>query len=308
MLNLILIRHRHDGDCTRHSFHARWHFALLGLAAMFFVGAVGSAGYLVAEAMQEAPPGDSWRIDLASQQDRIAERRDETRGELRALTQRLGELQGRVARLDALGRRLVEESGIDSGEFAFAETPGLGGPLVGGSEQEWLRPAAVDDALERLSHRLEDRENQLSVLDDVLADRRLDAASRPIGQPIDQGWMSSNYGYRKDPFTGRRTWHDGVDFAGREGSPIRALGAGVVTYAGRRPGYGMLVEIVHGNGYVTRYGHNAEVLVEAGRVVDRGDRIATMGSTGRSTGPHVHLEIEKDGESVNPWQYVQAER
>ncbi len=120
--------------------------------------------------------------------------------------------------------------------------------------------------------------------------------------------MSSSYGYREDPFTGERAWHGGVDFAGREGSPISAVGAGVVTYAGERWGYGNLVEVTHGDGYVTRYGHNSRILVEEGEVVRRGDQVAEMGSTGRSTGPHVHLEVLKDGESVNPWKYVQAER
>lgn len=307
MFNLILISHRDGVHSVRRSLHAPRHFILLGMLAALVVGSVAAGGYWAGRAMVER--NESWRVDLARQQTRLAEDRDKSESaELQALTQRVARLQSRITRLDALGDKLVSVSGVDADEFDFDRPVGLGGPFSPADEGDPAGAAKVEDALDRLETRVDDRARQLAVLDDVLAERRLRAASTPTGEPIGEGWMSSPYGYREDPFSGQRAWHDGVDFAGREDSPIKAVGAGVVTYAGERWGYGKLVEITHGDGYVTRYGHNSKVVVEEGDIVRRGDKIAEMGSTGRSTGPHVHLEVQKDGESVNPWQYVQAKR
>ena len=307
MFNLILISHRDGVHSVRRSLHAPRHFILLGTLVAAVFGGVGAGGYWVGQRM--AGQDESWRVDLARQQARLAHDRDKSEeAELQALTQRVARLQSHITRLDALGRKLVSVSGIDADEFDFERVPGLGGPVVGSVDGVRTDAEALEAAVERLGTRVDDRQRQLEVLDDVLAERRLDAAATPAGEPIGEGWMSSPYGYRKDPFSGERAWHDGVDFAGREGSPIKAVGAGVVTYAGERWGYGKLVEITHGDGYVTRYGHNSKVVVQEGDIVRRGDKVAEMGSTGRSTGPHVHLEVEKNGESVNPWDYVQAER
>jgi murein DD-endopeptidase MepM/ murein hydrolase activator NlpD len=130
----------------------------------------------------------------------------------------------------------------------------------------------------------------------------------PMGQPVKHGFISSLYGMRNDPFTGKRTMHKGVDFAGKEGSDVVAVAAGVVTQASMQSGYGMLVEINHGKGYVTRYGHNKELLVEVGDRVKPGQVIGKMGSTGRSTGPHVHFEVLLNDKVVNPTKYIKAER
>jgi murein DD-endopeptidase MepM/ murein hydrolase activator NlpD len=162
--------------------------------------------------------------------------------------------------------------------------------------------------LDALSRQLDDRSEQLSVLETMLMNRNLQQQALPAGRPIKKGWISSYYGMRTDPFTGKREHHAGVDFAGKHGAEVVAVGAGVVTWASERYGYGNLVEITHGNGIATRYGHNHKILVKVGDKVEKGDTLALMGSTGRSTGPHVHFEVLKNGRSVNPSEYIQAAR
>jgi murein DD-endopeptidase MepM/ murein hydrolase activator NlpD len=144
----------------------------------------------------------------------------------------------------------------------------------------------------------------LTVLDSLLMDRSRRERVMPSGRPVGSGWLSSKFGKRTDPFTGKQEHHDGVDFAGKEGSDVVAVGDGVVSWAGKRSGYGNMVEITHGDGYVTRYGHNKEPLVEVGETVKKGQLIASMGSTGRSTGPHVHFEVLLNGKTVNPGKYI----
>ena len=166
----------------------------------------------------------------------------------------------------------------------------------------------VVDAMQSLNVQLDDRESQLSVLETVLLNQNLKARVYPRGRPVGSGWISSYFGKRTDPFTGKKAMHKGMDFAGRKGSDVIAVAAGVVTEVGAQSGYGKLVEIQHGNGYVTRYAHNAAVLVKAGERVTKGQTIAKMGSSGRSTGPHVHFEVLRNGKTVNPARYVQASR
>lgn len=305
-MNIIVLTHRHGGT-RRRSIHSGGQFLLLGSAMILTLGLFAAGGYVIGQWHQGSGQLAQWRAQIASQQSELAEIRQDAQAEVAALTARLAKLQSRVTRLDALGRKLINVSRIDAEEFDFDAEPGLGGPgemPVAGEP----RLSELEASIDELAGRLQDRERQLSVLDGVLEDRKLTAATTPAGRPILKGWMSSSYGYRKDPFTGQKAWHGGVDFAGAKGSQVVAVAGGVVTHAGRRWGYGNLVEITHGNGYVTRYGHNAKILVEEGQIVHRGDQIAEMGSSGRSTGPHVHLEVLKDGQPTNPWQYVQAER
>jgi len=307
-MNLILITTRPNGSLIRRSANASHHFALLGFAFASVLAAAGGAGYWLGHAQgAKQPAQQSWQTRLAEQQQELARVRRDARAEVSALTARLARLQSRLTRLNALGQRLVERTSLEASEFDFDREPGIGG-VAPGEDATGLAASEFEQELALLERRVDDRREQLEVIDRVLGDRELEAASKPAGKPVSSGWMSSSYGYRKDPFTGKQAWHDGVDFAGREASPIEAVGAGVVSFAGERWGYGRLVEITHGNGYVTRYGHNAEITVDEGDLVHRGDQVAKMGSSGRSTGPHVHLEVLKDGESVNPWQFVQAER
>ena len=307
-MNIIVLTHK-NGRAVRRSFHSVQQFLVLGLGVLALGGLIGMAGYSVGKWSQAAGVATSWQLHMAEQQQAVAEVRRNAQAEVNALTARLAELQSRVTRLDALGRKLIDVSHIDAEEFDFDSVPGVGGPAPDdGSQARGYGMGELSDAIAAFEHTIDDRERQLAVLEGVLTDRRLDAATTPAGRPIVKGWLSSPYGHRDDPFTGKRTWHAGIDFAGRAGSPVVAVAGGVVTYAGDRWGYGNLVEITHGNGYVTRYGHNENIVVSEGEIVRRGDQIAEMGSSGRSTGPHVHLEVLKDGRAINPWKFVQAER
>lgn len=231
-----------------------------------------------------------------------------TQEHLDALALRMGSMQARVLRLDALGERLTELGQLDNGEFNFDEEPPLGGRSGAEvADQGQTAPDLLTD-LELLAGLIEDRERKLSILEYLIMNRKLQREVYPAGRPVKSGWISSYYGKRTDPFTGKKAMHKGVDFAGRKGSDVIAVAAGVVTKVGAQAGYGELVEIQHGSGYVTRYAHNAEVLVKAGERVTQGQTIAKMGSSGRSTGPHVHFEVLRNGKTVNPARYVQASR
>jgi murein DD-endopeptidase MepM/ murein hydrolase activator NlpD len=155
-----------------------------------------------------------------------------------------------------------------------------------------------------LSADLEVREDRLDALEELILDRQLHEDMHPGGRPLADGWISSGFGYRSHPVTGVKEFHRGIDFAGKRGMDVSSVGAGVVTWSGKRWGYGKLVEINHGNGYVTRYAHNKKNLVDIGDTVSKDQLIALLGSTGRSTGPHVHFEVLHKGRVVNPWNFI----
>ncbi|MGM0593541.1 MAG: M23 family metallopeptidase [Pseudomonadota bacterium] len=245
---------------------------------------------------------------LAEQRDEILEAKRTAEENLNALTLRLGKMQAHVIRLDALGKRLTRIAGLENGEFDFSAEPAQGGPESASEIPEAIELPDFISQLQELSQQLEDREQQLSILEAVIMNRNLQAEVVPAGRPITKGWLSSNYGTRNDPFTGKPEFHKGVDLAGKDGSDIISVASGVVTWSGRRYGYGNLVEVNHGNGYTTRYGHCKEVVVEVGEKVKKGDVIAKMGSTGRSTGPHVHFEVWVDGKTVDPSKYLHASK
>lgn len=247
--------------------------------------------------------------ELARQRDEILEAKRVAEENLNALTLRLGQMQAHVIRLDALGQRLTRIAGLDSGEFDFSNPPAQGGPDEGESSDLASESVALPDfmtQLDELSAQLKDREEQLNVLETLFIDRNLQARVLPAGRPVTKGWISSKFGIRTDPFSGKPARHKGIDLAAKEDSGMIAVAAGVVTWAGKRYGYGNLVEINHGKGYVTRYGHGKSVLVKVGDTVEKGQVIGTVGSTGRSTGPHVHFEVWLDGKAVDPMKYVQA--
>jgi len=170
----------------------------------------------------------------------------------------------------------------------------------------WLQVIRHDDLLKlaQLQQDVDLRESQLSALENVILARELRAQIHPEGRPVANGFISSYFGERSDPFDGREAFHKGVDFAGSVGSKVVAVAAGVVTWAGERSGFGKMVEINHGDGFVTRYGHNERTLVSVGETVKRGEPVALMGSTGRSTGPHVHFEVLRNGRQVDPLTFI----
>jgi murein DD-endopeptidase MepM/ murein hydrolase activator NlpD len=270
------------------------------LAGVLFAGMqLGRSGALEDPAAQFS----DWNAKLEQQSAEVGKTRRELQERLDALAGRIGQMNAHVIRLDALGRRLTEMANLDKGEFDFEREPAVGGPegLVEGAI------ATAPDLIAMLDHlddQIKDRERQLSVLESLISNRNLSRQIVPGGRPVTQGWISSYFGRRADPFTGRSAFHRGVDFAGPSGAEVVAVASGVVTYAKDRFGYGKTVEINHGNGYVTRYAHNQRLLVTLGDTIQKGEPIALIGSTGRSTGPHLHFEVLKQGRAVDPMSFV----
>jgi murein DD-endopeptidase MepM/ murein hydrolase activator NlpD len=232
--------------------------------------------------------------------------RQENEDTLDALAIRLAQINARVIRLDALGRRLTDMADLGDGEFDFDSEPALGGPeepLMTGSN---VPVPEIVETMQALDDQLSSREAQLSVLEGVLMRQNLKARVYPQGRPVNSGWISSYFGRRTDPFTGKPANHTGIDFAGKLGDTVQAVADGVVTWSADRYGYGVMVEINHGNGYSTRYAHNSENLVEVGDEVKKGQPVALMGETGRATGPNLHFEVLKDGRRVNPVNFIRA--
>ena len=240
---------------------------------------------------------------LAEQKKQIADLKQQLQLRVDAMAMRLGEVNAHVIRLDALGKRLTEMADIDSREFNFDRDPPRGGP-EGDSEGMSAQIPDLSVMLAKLEQRVDLRESQLSALENVILARELHQEIHPEGRPVAKGFISSYFGERADPFDGLEAFHKGVDFAGSAGSPVTAVAAGVVTWAGERAGYGKLVEINHGDGFTTRYAHNERTLVTVGQTVKRGESVALMGSTGRSTGPHVHFEVLRNGRQVDPLSFI----
>ena len=245
---------------------------------------------------------------LAAHASILSEMRRESQFNVNALTSQLARLQSRITRLDALGGTLVDLAKLEDGtEFDFGSEPGLGGRAIAPSG---LGPTASDlgASIDNLHRQIEDRTLWLDILEDVIQRRRLVSEVYPSSWPVRAGWVSSYYGMRQDPFHGHTAFHQGIDFAASKGTEIRSAAAGMVEFAGTRDGYGLMVQIRHGSGYQTRYGHASELLVESGQMVDRGETIARVGSTGRSTGPHLHFEVLKNGKAANPLKFLSARR
>jgi len=240
---------------------------------------------------------------LVEQKKQISDLKQQLQLRVDAMAMRLGEVNAHVIRLDALGKRLTEMADIDSREFNFDRDPPRGGP-EGDSEGMSAQIPDLSVMLAQLEQRVDLRESQLSALENVILARELHEEIHPEGRPVAKGFISSYFGERADPFDGLEAFHKGVDFAGSAGSPVTAVAAGVVTWAGERTGYGKLVEINHGDGFTTRYAHNERTLVTVGQTVKRGESVALMGSTGRSTGPHVHFEVLRNGRQVDPLSFI----
>lgn len=306
-MNIILVGKSH-GKSRVLSINGTFAGALLLIVCGLLAGA-GWAGYRMAlQQVSLEQPSESqlvadWQRRLAEQKADLARIEDNVQSQVDALTLRLGEIQGRLLRLDALGQRFVESGLVASDEFDFDQPAAVGGPEDALAGESFSAPQ-LTRMIEEMEQRIEDREQQLRLLDQLASTQRLEDELYVEGRPITWGWLSSKYGYRSDPFTGKRTWHAGVDLAGKEGSDIISVAGGVVTFAGERYGYGNLVEIDHGDGLVTRYAHCKTIKVAVGDVVQKGQVVALMGSTGRSTGPHVHFEVIRNGKSENPETYI----
>lgn len=298
-------------------FSKRWahahHFELghpLALGAVVFAAVLLFGGAFLAgihwagltqpggvHAATEAPiPASQGRTSLTITADPLGE-------QLEDLTARVGQVNAQMLRLNALGKRLTEMAHLDKGEFNFDAPPAQGGPEDSADEPAELADGLAE-VLAKLENQLIDRERQLVILETFISARQLTQLAVPGGSPVPGSWISSTFGRRTDPFTGRLAYHSGIDFAAPAGAQARAVAPGVVTWAGERAGYGRLVEINHGNGFVTRYAHNSILLVKVGDRVGKGQSISQVGSTGRSTGPHLHFEVLKNGQAIDPLKFV----
>ncbi len=281
---------------------------ILGVTLAGLIGLPAAASYIsyrlgLDEAAMIGDMVGNWRQVLKDQEQSIALARRDAQENVEASAVRLAKLQSRIVRLDALGERLTTIVKLDEGEFDFSQPPAVGGPESDDQNAAFSMPDYMT-VLNRLSDEIESREQQLSVLETLLVDRKTQDDVFLAGRPVTKGWMSSRYGMRNDPFNGRRAWHSGVDFAGAEGSNVVTVAAGVVVFAGPRSGYGNMVEVNHGGNFSTRYGHHKELLVNVGDIVKKGQVVGLMGSSGRSTGPHVHFEVYKNGRIVDPSAYI----
>jgi murein DD-endopeptidase MepM/ murein hydrolase activator NlpD len=249
----------------------------------------------------------NWSAVLLKQQAQIEDVKRVLQEKVNALAMRVGQMNANVIRVNALGKRLTRMAKLDDGEFDFGNPPALGGSESGVDGQPVQIPnltAMVDDLQSQLSN----REQQLGVLENLILTRELNKQVYPEGRPVQDGWISSYFGSRADPFTGYAAVHKGLDFAGPQGTKVMTVAAGLVTFAGERSGFGEMVEINHGNGLATRYCHNEKLLVKQGDMVRKGQDVALMGSTGHSTGPHLHFEVLKNGTQVDPLRFIGEDR
>jgi murein DD-endopeptidase MepM/ murein hydrolase activator NlpD len=281
-------------------------FSVLLLTGVFWfsynLGMQNSEAELRAQATVTPEEGFVLLLD-EQRQEWLASKR-QTREHLDALALKLGEMQSRLLRLDALGERLTKLGKLDPEEFNFKELPPRGGVDLRSSQSMELEEMVKE--MDILARTIEDRELKLDVLEDLIMTRELAREIRPSGYPVKKGWISSRYGYRKDPFTGKKMFHRGVDISSKRGSDIVAVASGIVSFSGKKSGFGYTIELIHGDGFVTRYAHNQENLVKVGDAVSKGEVIAKVGSSGRSTGPHLHFEVSQHGKTLNPKKYLRS--
>lgn len=248
---------------------------------------------------------------LNQQKHQISQLKNQATTQITALQLKIGELHGQVNRLNAFSQQLAQIAKIPNEQFNFSQIPATGGSPSPAkdikSDQSppipHLKIQATSILHQQVDHlliQLNQQQHELALLESILLNHNIEQSAYPTGRPVHSGWLSSYFGIRKDPFTGLPAEHKGLDFAGKKGNDIIATASGVVTWSDDNYGYGLMIEIDHGGGYKTRYGHNDKLLVTVGEVVEKGQVIAKMGSSGRSTGPHVHYEILKDGKAINP--------
>jgi murein DD-endopeptidase MepM/ murein hydrolase activator NlpD len=311
-MNIILIGGPSTGtrSINLKSARMRWmcaSAAMLVLSALVSVGFYAGRGLGTVEGLS-AGDVEQLRQQLVAQQSQLDETEARSRRDLDALAIQLGELHAQAARLNALGQRLTRMGKLEDGEFDFAAAPSVGGPELQVPVDAGFLAPEFSESLERLRSQFSAQAEQLGVLETLLLDRDLEAEFMPSGMPVRSGFMASNFGNRIDPFSGSRAFHSGVDFDGNKGADVLTVASGVVIFAGRHPAYGNMIDIDHGNGYVTRYAHNDKNLVKVGDVVTGGQLIGKMGATGRATGSHLHFEVWFEGKPVNPKKYVSAIR
>jgi len=243
---------------------------------------------------------------LSGQEQQAQNAKEFMRENLNAMAVRLGQMQAQLIRLDALGERLSALAGIKPQEFRMSEPPGLGGALPASIPMQDLSMNELTAQLDALSKRMENRYDYMGILENRLFDARVKKKLMPTVRPVDVAWNASSFGWRIDPFTGQKAMHEGIDFLVDTGTPVHAAAGGLVVAAELHPQYGQMIDIDHGNDFTSRYAHASKLMVKAGDLVQRGAIIALSGSTGRSTGPHVHFEVRYKGVAQNPNRFLQV--
>lgn len=277
----------HSGKCYRKEFSLRRVLVCFILTSLVFIVSSRSTHIASESAAQVSLVKQGLLAQQAMLQGVIADEHTEKK----ALLRHIAEMQTQLSLLSMQQSDIAKAMDVD---LTDVKTP---------PTEDDFEPT-VSSSLQALEIKLDEQIKQLSILENVFNNTHLDNTQRITGRPIQSGWLSSYFGMRDDPFTGKQAMHKGIDFAGKEGDPVIATAAGIVTWSGERFGYGNLVEINHGNGLVSRYGHNQSLDVGVGEVVTKGQRIATIGNTGRSTGAHVHYEIIKQGKHIDPLPFV----
>ncbi len=307
-LNIIILTGRHGASRTV-TLSAPWVAAGIAVltalpiaAALLTWQLLGGSGAIDEVAETDAP---QWQQVLQDYDIEDVGEDDGQQAQMERMSQQLARLQMRLTRLDALGERLTELADFSDGEFNFGDDvdPGMGGPELQSDDLSYHSPD-LQNVIEQLAERIDDRTQQLQLLEELMVSRQSDVDSALDFKPVRIGRLSSGFGRRTDPITGRISTHSGLDFAAPRGTPIYAVGSGVVVFSGRSGAYGNMVEINHGGGYKTRYAHASELKVSKGDLVQKGQEIAAVGTTGRSTGSHLHLEVYRNGMAVNPARYV----
>lgn len=280
------------------------HLALVAAGFVLTVLAVSSLfSYVTVRHAAEVRLPFLQNLLMSMREQETQKMQDFMRENLNAMAVRLGQMQAQLMRLDTLGERLGQLSGIKAPEAKPADQPGQGGPLIAPT-----RALTADDLqrqLDRLSRQLELKSDYLGLIESELMDERVKKNQLPTSLPVNAQWNASGFGWRIDPFTGEQAMHEGVDFIADTGTPIVASAAGIVVTSEYHPQYGNMIEIDHGNELATRYAHASKLLVKQGALVKRGQKIAEVGSTGRSTGPHLHFEVRFKGVAQNPNRFLQ---
>ena len=239
---------------------------------------------------------------VSEQQQEISKTREYVRQHMDVLGRKIGSLQAQVSRINAVEQRIAESSGIDLANFEFNEDPPIGG--TGSEFESDSEQIDIENAISEIENELTLRESEIAAVDFLLSRKNLQTQQTPAGWPVDGGWVSSSFGSRMHPITGKKQFHSGVDIPGEEGAHVLAVADGVVIRSENDRDYGWLVEVDHGDGYLTLYAHNRKNIVMEGETVSKGQALGEIGSTGRSTGPHVHFEVSKDGRRINPVNYL----
>lgn len=302
-MNIILVA---GANAKARTITLDWRHWAIGGAALFLVFLTFTFAFNFVTLKWAAAMQHPWlsAIVLADQREEAARNQERIQGHMNAMAMRLGELQAQMLRLENIGDRLARTAGLSPAELP--STPARGGAPSSSFPSRSLSAGELGGLLQDLGRQMDVRGDQFSVLEALLVHDSANRKFLPTLYPILEGWYSSNFGYRIDPFSGQQSMHEGIDFPAEAGTAIVAAASGKVIAAEWHPAYGKMIEIDHGNGLVSRYAHTSMMFVKEGDLVVRGQRIATVGSTGRSTGPHLHFEVRLNGVPQNPARFLQT--